>query len=114
MSLTRSLHPPGAAAAMGATLAGSAFSTVLAPIALNAIILVALGWAFHRWLTGHAYPHHGTIPHPAPPTVHAADIDAVLADLDEPLDIAHDDVVDLVEAVLARSHARERAAAARA
>jgi CBS domain-containing membrane protein len=108
MSLTRSLHPPAAAAAMGATLSGSALSAAFAPLAVNAIILVALGWLFHRTLTGHAYPHR-PIPHPELPAVRAADIEAVLAELDEPLDIGHDDVVDLVEAVLARSLARERA-----
>jgi CBS domain-containing membrane protein len=110
MSATRSLHPPAAAAAMGATLSGSALSAAFAPLAVNAIMLVALGWVFHRWLTGHAYPHR-PVPHPELPAVHAADIAAVLDALDEPLDIGHDDVVELVEAVLARSVARERARA---
>jgi CBS domain-containing membrane protein len=109
MSATRSLHPPAAAAAMGAALAPSALSSAFAPLALNAIILVTLGWAFHRWLTGHAYPHRPAAHRPGTPTVHAADIEAVLDALDEPLDIGHDDVVELVEAVLARSLARESA-----
>ena len=65
MSLTRSLHPPGGAAALTAVIGGTAvthagFWFPLVPIALNSLILVGLGIVFHR-LAGRQYPHRQTI-----------------------------------------------------
>ena len=63
MSLTRSLHPPGGATALMATLlnpaghdltAGLAFPFL--PIALNSIALTCTAVLYHR-CTGHQYPH---------------------------------------------------------
>ena len=67
MSFTRCLHPPGGAAALtavvgGPAVAASGFLFPFAPVALNAIVLVALGWAVHR-LSRRSYPH---VPVPAP------------------------------------------------
>ena len=60
MSVTRSLHPPGGAAALTGAIGGARRLRrrwfPLAPVALDAVLLVAVGWAFHR-LSGHPYPH---------------------------------------------------------
>lgn len=111
MSLTRSLHPPGGAAALSAVLGGplvtaAGFTFPLAPVALNSIILVTLGFCFHK-VTRRSYPHvsasvpannHQTID-PLPQLragVLAQDVDAALKVLGETFDISHDDLDLLV------------------
>lgn len=107
MSLTRSLHPPGGAVALSTVLAGSPhFSFALAPVALNSAVLVALGILYHRF-SKHSYPHkpkltvastHGTTD--KPPQLRVAltesDIDAALAEDDEPFDISREDLQRIV------------------
>ena len=113
MSLTRSLHPPGGATALMATLGvpvvadwGPLFPLV--PVALNSCLLVLLGWLFHR-AAGRQYPH---APAP-PPNVHGTrdpvpsrragfqprDVDAALARLGETFDIDRRDIDELLRAV---------------
>ncbi|WP_287188045.1 HPP family protein, partial [Mesorhizobium sp.] len=122
MSFTRSLHPPGGAAALTAVLGGPAvlsfgFLFPLVPVALNSTILVALGLVFHR-LSRRNYPHvpvpaansHGTAD--PPPTKRVGfrpeDVDAALAALDETFDIGRDDLERLLRQVelqaMLRSH----------
>ena len=121
MSLTRCLHPPGGAAALtvllgGPPVTGAGFTFALMPICLNSVILVALGWLFHR-LSGHAYPHvaraapanlHGT--RDLPPQLRVGfrgeDVDAALADLHETFDIDRDDLDRLLRQVEVRAFAR--------
>jgi CBS domain-containing membrane protein len=104
MSLTRSLHPPAASAALTGVIGGSLVDSAgwwfpIAPVALNAAILVVVGWLFHRTL-GHSYPHRR---HPTGPTddslvtsdyvgVSDKDLDAVLDRLGETYDISRDDL----------------------
>lgn len=93
MLFTRSLHPPGGAAALTAVLGGPAvlsfgFLFLLVPVALNSTILVALGLLFHR-LSWRNYPHvhvpaastHGTADPPATKRVgfRPEDVDTALA-----------------------------------
>jgi CBS domain-containing membrane protein len=118
MSVTRSLHPPGGAAALTGVIGGSLVDSAgwwfpLAPVALDAVLLVAVGWAFHR-LSGHPYPH----PRPASPTrdplpsarvgVRDEDLDAVLAGIGETFDIDREDLrlllTELELQVVARRH----------
>jgi CBS domain-containing membrane protein len=101
MSATRSLHPPGGAAALTGVIGGGLVDPAgwwfpLAPVALDAVLLVAVGWAFHR-LSGHPYPH----PHPAPSRGASAPVplevsdeglDAVLARVGETFDIDREDL----------------------
>lgn len=123
MSLCRCLHPPGGAAALTAVLGGPAVAASgylypLLPVALNSLILVLLGIAFHR-LTGRGYPHvaaaaavntHRTVD--APPQLRVgfqgADIDAALDALDETFDIDRADLDRLFREVehqaLLRAH----------
>lgn len=104
MSVTRSLHPPGGAAALTGALGGSLVDSAgwwfpVAPVAFNALVLVAVGWLFHRLISGHPYPHPQTLA-PAtqdpPPTervgVRDADLDAVLAGIGETFDIEREDL----------------------
>lgn len=114
MSLTRSLHPPGGAAALTAVIGGPAvasagFLFAFLPVALDSILLVALGWCFHRLLR-QSYPH---VPAPAPVNTHGTadpppalrvgfrenDIDAALADMGEAFDIDRADLDRLLRRV---------------
>lgn len=123
MSLTRSLHPPGGAAALTAVIGGSAVSQAgflfpFLPVAINSLILVALGIGFHR-MAGRQYPHrpmpaavntHKTADPPAPFRVgfNAEDIDAALANLDETLDVSRDDIDVLLRQVELQALLRQR------
>lgn len=61
MSICRCLHPPGGASALIAVMGGPTVSEMgflfpLAPVGLNAVMLVLTGIVFHR-LMGRSYPH---------------------------------------------------------
>ncbi|MFA6157583.1 HPP family protein [Mesorhizobium sp.] len=123
MSLTRCLHPPGGAAALTAVLGGPAVTAAgflfpFVPVALNSIVLVVLGYGFHK-LSRRNYPHvpvpaptnsHGTIDPPARVRVgfRPEDIDAALEALEETFDIDRDDLDRLLRQVelqaMARAH----------
>ena len=118
MSLTRSLHPPGGAAALlavvgGAPVHAAGYVFAFMPVGLNAVILALLGIAFHRF-SGHSYPHRAvpaggrTLP-PAPPLPHPEDVDLALAELGETFDVGREDLDLLFQRVA--HHAAARAAA---
>lgn len=123
MSLTRSLHPPGGASALtavigGASVAKAGYLFALVPVAVNSVLLVAIGILFHR-LAGRQYPHR---PAPTPPNPHrtadpppamragfsAEDIDAAIASLNETLDISRDDLHALLRAVETQALQRQQ------
>jgi CBS domain-containing membrane protein len=123
MSFTRSLHPPGGAAALTAVIGGPAIASAgywfpFIPVAINSVILVALGLVFHK-LAGRSYPHrpaaapantHGTAD--APPALRVGfnkhDIDAAITEFNETLDIDREDLDRLLRQVeqqaLVRTH----------
>jgi CBS domain-containing membrane protein len=121
MSLARCLHPPGGAAALTAVLGGTAvtsagFTFAFVPMGLNCLVLVGLGWLFHRW-SGHSYPHravpvaastHGTTDRPAQVRVgfQAEDIEGALGDFGETYDIAQEDLDRLMRRVETRAFER--------
>ncbi|HET7444570.1 MAG TPA: HPP family protein [Solirubrobacterales bacterium] len=120
MSATRSLHPPGGAAALTGALGGSLVDSAgwwfpVAPVALNALVLVGVGLLFHR-LSGHPYPHPQTL---APPTqdplpservgVRDEDLDAVLAGIGETFDVEREDLRLLLSQFEMQVLARQRA-----
>lgn len=123
MSLTKSLHPPGGAAALTAVIGGAAVTKAgfwfpLVPVALNSIILVGIGLVFHRFAR-RQYPHRPPAalinPHKtndAPPSLRVGfrkdDIDAALADLNETLDISRSDIDTLLRQVELRALLRRR------
>jgi CBS domain-containing membrane protein len=120
MSVGRCLHPPGAAAALAGTAGGSAVDSAgwlfpLDPVATGALVLVAVGWVFHK-LSGHAYPHvQPTAVATADPlpsqraVLRPDDVDAVLAEMGETFDIGRDDLGLLLTELEARVLTRERA-----
>lgn len=115
MSLARCLHPPGGAAALLPVVAGPLPAHfALFPLGFESLLLVLLGWGFHR-LRGRAYPHpaapppaHGTADPPAALRggFQPADVDAALADMGEAFDIERDDLDRLLRRV--EQHALER------
>ncbi|GEP10723.1 HPP family protein [Methylobacterium gnaphalii] len=114
MSLTRSLHPPGGAAALTALIGGHAVTSAgfwfpLFPVCINSLILVALGIGFHK-ISGRNYPHvavkppvntHGTADIPPDLRVgfRAEDVDAALTAMNETLDIDRSDLDRLLRQV---------------
>ena len=123
MSLTRSLHPPGGAAALTAVIGGPAVTAAgfwfpFVPVAINSIILVMLGLVFHR-LAKRNYPHrpapvanlHKTAD--TPPAMRAGfnrqDIDAALSEFNETLDIDREDLDRILRAVEAKALNRAHA-----
>ena len=114
MSFARCLHPPGGAAALTAVFGGPAVTAAgflfpFVPVALNSIVLVALGYGFHR-LSRRSYPHlpapalkstHGTIDPPAQERIgfRPEDIDAALGALHETFDIDRNDLERLLRQV---------------
>ena len=115
MSLLRCLHPPGGAAALSAVIGGHTLQSghaghLLLPVLANSVLLVAIGWLFHRF-SGHSYPHRakpveGKAAVPAASGLLMADIDAALDDLGETFDISRDDLALLL--AQAEVHAAER------
>lgn len=120
MSVTRSLHPPGGAAALTGALGGSLVDSAgwwfpVAPVALNALVLVGVGWLFHRLASGHPYPHPKA---QAPATggplpservgVRDEDLDAVLARIGETFDVEREDLRLLLGEVEMQVLARQR------
>lgn len=117
MTATRSLHPPGGAAALTAvllhpSLAGptAALLFPLVPVGLNSLILVCVGIAFHR-LSCRSYPHHAMPPSPTTETateLRREDILAALHKTGEAFDIELEDLERLL--TLAEEHRDGRGA----
>nr|WP_246564545.1 HPP family protein [Ancylobacter sonchi] len=112
MSLLRCLHPPGGAAALVGLFIGGSSSLLFpfVPVGLNAVVLVASAWLYHR-MSGHSYPHVAPSPQPArasdrPWTVSKADIAATLKEAGESFDIGADDLESLVRHMERRAIAR--------
>ena len=109
MSLARCLHPPGGAAALTAVIGGPAVTGAgwlfaLAPVGINAVLLAAIGWCFHR-LSGHRYPHR-SIPAPIRAAFLPEDLDRALAAEGEAFDIAREDLERLLARVEAEAALR--------
>lgn len=100
MSITRCLHPPGGAAALTAVIGGAkvmaaGWGFAFMPVGINALALLATGWAYHRF-SRHSYPHR---PAPGPtPRFAPEDLDAALAASGEAFDIAREDLQQLLAA----------------
>ena len=110
MHFSRTLHPPGGAVALTAVMGGPAIVAlgwrfVLSPVAVNSLVLVGAAWVFNN-LAGSRYPHRPEVlpehRSPAPPTYTRADLDAVLAELEDLPDVDADDLDAIFRAVSAR------------
>ncbi|UYY58351.1 HPP family protein [Sphingomonas sp. S2-65] len=111
MSLLRCLHPPGGACALLPVLGGPAIvakglAFAFVPVALNAVVLVCVGLAFHR-LSRHSYPHRPAKPAPVT-SLQRQDIDAALAEAHESFDIDSEDLAALLDRAEAHAQARAR------
>lgn len=122
MSLTRSLHPPGGAAALTAVLGShspmvAAWSFAFAPVALNSILLVLCGWMFHQF-SRHSYPHRAkSLSTPTPETQNPSttmsvrleieDLNAAILEYGDTLDIRKDDLDRLLRLVEQHAQARQ-------
>lgn len=114
MSFCRCLHPPGGAVALmsvigGTSITDAGYSFAFVPVALNSIILVGMGIAFHK-ASGRKYPH---IPAAIPSSPHqtkdlppqlrvgfnADDVNAALMAIDETFDIDPGDLTRLLHQV---------------
>ncbi|WP_293391080.1 HPP family protein [Nevskia sp.] len=96
----RCLHPPGGAVALTAVLLQvHDFRFALFPVAVNTLLLVLAGSAFHR-ATGRRYPHsQQAAKAPAgeiPSRFSSADFDKALARYNEVLDVSRDDLEGLL------------------
>jgi CBS domain-containing membrane protein len=98
MFWTRSLHPPGGAAALLAALSGANWKFAFFPVLANCVLLVLAGVVYNS-LTGRRYPHV------APPAPRAndeprrfstADLDVALAHYNQVLDISRDQLETLL------------------
>lgn len=116
MSLLRCLHPPGGAAALSAVLGGYALFSAhvvefLVVVLVNSLLLVAIGWIFHRF-SGHSYPHRAKpVEGKALPVAPVSgllldDIDKALDDLGETFDISREDLALLLERAEVHAAAR--------
>ena len=104
MSLLRCLHPPGGGTALVPVLGGPAiaslgYSFAFTTVAINAVVLVIVGWCFHRF-TRHSYPHKAEPARATPISgLSRDDINQALEETGETFDISTADL----EALLMRA-----------
>ncbi|MDF7777099.1 HPP family protein [Sphingomonas sp. AOB5] len=111
MTALRCLHAPGGGSALvpvvaGPEVAAHGFALALVPFGLNALLLVMIGFLFHR-LSGHSYPHRAA-PAPAAAAMTAADIDAALVEMGESFDVSREDLEALLASAERHAQARRR------
>lgn len=117
MMAFRCLHPPSGAVALTAVLGGPAikaagFGFVIWPVGVNSLLLLLAALAFNN-LTGRRYPHLSEISVGATDPVPAArlgftsaDLSAVLANYDQVLPVATDDLEDILHKAEIRAFER--------
>lgn len=113
MGLLRCMHPPGGAVALtgvigGPTVVAAGWSFAFMPVALNCLLLVAVGWLYNAVSRGN-YPHHAK--RYAPAAVERvgytlADLETVLAQYDELLDVSSEDLDTLFRQIESRAYGR--------
>ena len=108
MFATRSLHPPGGAAALLAVLAGQqSWFYALFPVAFNCLLLV-LGGALFNSLTGRRYPHpRQTQAAVAGARFSTADLDTALAHYNQYLDVSRHDLAELLNHAESAAYQRQ-------
>jgi CBS domain-containing membrane protein len=100
MMFLRCLHPPGGAVALLVVLAHEpSWGFALFPVLTNSVLLVLVGMLYNSW-SGHPYPYKGASS--AVPDVSGtaridrADMDTALAQYDQVLDVAPDELIRLL------------------
>lgn len=104
---TRSLHPPGGAAALLAVLSGAHSPWfALFPVAVNSLLLLIAGVIYNR-LTGRDYPHQQVAqPARGDSRFTPADLDAALAHYNQVLDVSRQDLAELLTLAEAQAYQR--------
>ncbi len=113
MLACRCLHPPGGAAALTAVLGAPAlaplgYAFAYGPVLVNALALTAFGVAYNT-ATRRPYPHRQiapAAPPPARPGFTSADLDVVLAHHNALIDVARDELEDLLHEAELQAHRR--------
>lgn len=106
MFATRSLHPPGGAAALLAVLGGASPQFALFPVASSSLLLLLAGTLYNR-MTRHDYPHRQTLAvSPARSRFTTADLDAALSHYNQVLDVSRADLAELLEFAEAQAYQR--------
>lgn len=107
MFATRSLHPPGGAAALLAVIGGATPQFALFPVASSSLLLLIAGTIYNR-MTRHDYPHR-QVPSavPARSRFTSADLDAALAHYNQVLDVSRADLAELLEYAEAQAYQRQ-------
>lgn len=57
MMLTKSVHPPAGANPLVVMLAAQSWEFLLTPVLTGTLIIVAIGWCYHRYAGLHRYPN---------------------------------------------------------
>jgi CBS domain-containing membrane protein len=105
MFALRCLHPPGGATALLMTVNGIADPrAALVPVLLNALLLTAMAYGFHKLVSRHRYPHRNAPPRPDAVTEEA--LDAVLARYNEVLAVSRDELRELIDRTQRLAHER--------
>lgn len=107
MFSTRSLHPPGGAAALLAVLGGVHSPWfALFPVATNSLLLLIAGTLYNR-LTGRDYPHRQLVrTQGGGSRFTSADLDAALAHYNQVLDVSRQDLAELLTLAEAQAYQR--------
>lgn len=118
MYYLRCLHPPGGAAALVAVAGGPGihalgYHYVLAPVALNAGVMLGAALLLNRWMLRRHYPtvlrEHGSHRPACDSPLNEQDIGSALHALDTYVDVTRDQLAEIF--TLALSHAKKRCAA---
>jgi CBS domain-containing membrane protein len=103
MHYLRCIHPPGGATALVAVIGGPAigalgYGFVLAPVALNALILISVAVVFNAFFVWRRYPAHlhrvmRATAHPEIPAIRHEDFVYALSQLDTYVDVSEEDLL---------------------
>jgi CBS domain-containing membrane protein len=108
MFALRCLHPPGGASALLMAVNGIADPrAALLPVLVNALLLTAMAYGFHKIVSRHRYPHRSAPSRPDPVTEEA--LDAVLARYNEVLAVSRDELRELIDHTQRLAHQRRLA-----
>jgi len=103
MHYLRCIHPPGGATALVSVIGGPAIASlgygfVLAPVALNALILIVVAVVFNAFFVWRRYPAHlhrimCSTTHPETPVIRHEDFVYALSQLDTYVDVSEEDLL---------------------
>ena len=114
MHYARCIHPPGGATALIAVIGGPSihalgYRYVIEPVMINALTILAIAFAFNNLFRWRRYPAF-IQSHRVKPNIEIQikleDIDHALQQIDSPIDVTDEDLLEIVQE--ANAHARKR------